>query len=237
MISVSRSRWVNIDSLAGQPLYSLAPAIEEGQALCYINEGGLGKATVIAVPAATDKFIGFAYSYFTRPATLVSVESFTVPAATPFTVTLANTPLNATTSMLVKDSNNVNYTYNAAPTGTQYSVTGSVITVNATQAGLGLTVTYAYNPTVAQVQYLVGDGVAGQSTAAAVTGTIGLIRRGIVYTSNFDPVVDWATNPPLFVGANGNVSATASKPPINGYVYEAPSVDNPFLGLHFSTPI
>jgi len=234
MISVSRSRWVGIDSWAGQPLYSLAPAVEEGMALCGVMEAGLFKSTILAAPGGTDIFQGLAYNYYTAPATLVNVETITVPSGSPYTVTLTNLPIAGTTDLLAKDSTGQVYAFNALHAANQYAVTGSVVTFDASAAGKVVTFTYSYAPTVQQVQYLFGDGVAGHTTAAAVTGTIGLIRRGLVYTSNFDPVVDWATNPAIKVLPNGIIGSSGSGPTIPGYVYEVPSADSPFLGINFS---
>jgi hypothetical protein len=225
---------MGIDSWAGEPIYSLSAKIEEGMALCYIQEGGLGKVFVQPTVAGTDVFMGFAYSYFIAPATLVAVETYTVPSSVAYTVTLNNTPLSPTTDMLVKDSTGSTYVYNASPTGDEFSVSGATLTFPSTAAGAVVTVTYAYNPTVVQVEYLFGDGVAGQTTAAAVTGTIGLIRRGILYTSNFDPVVDWSTNPAMKVINGGLIGTGGSGASIPGYVVEVPSTDSPYLGINFS---
>lgn len=236
MISISRSRWAGIDSWAGQGLYSLAPAVEEGMALCGIMETGLLKSTVLANPGNTDVFMGLAYNYYTSPTQLVAVETFTVPSAPgPYTVLLTNTPIAGTTDLLAKDATNQVYAFNAAHGANQYALTaGNLITFDSSAAGAVVTFTYLYSPTAQQIAALFGDGVAGHTTAAAVTGTIGLIRRGLVYITNFDPVVDWSTNPAMKVIANGLVGTTGSGPTIPGYVYEVPSADSPYLGINFS---
>jgi len=234
MMSVSRSRWLGIDSWAGQPLYSLAPAIEEGMALCAVMENGFSCATILSSPGSSDIFLGFAYNYYTRPTQLIAVETFTVPASPgPYTITLSNTPLNPTTGVLVKDASNNVFPYDSTPDGTDYNISGTTLTFNAADAGKVVTVTYAYSPSAAQIQYAFGDAFANAS-ASAVTGTIGLIRRGLIYTTNFDPVQDYLTNPTLRVQANGMVGVGGSGPLVNGYVYEVPSADNPYLGINFS---
>jgi hypothetical protein len=235
MMSVSRSRWAGIDSWAGQPIYSLAPAIEEGMPLCGIMEAGLLKATILSAPASTDIFQGIAYNYYTSPTQLIAVETITVPAAPgPYTVTLSNTPIAGTTDMLVKDANAQVYAFNGAHGANQYALSAAIATFDSSAAGAVVSFTYAYAPTVQQTQALFGDGVAGHTTAAAVTGTIGLIRRGLVYTTNFDPVVDYSTNPVLKVSANGIIGLAGSGPTIPGYIYEIPSADSPYLGINFS---
>lgn len=237
MISVSRSRWAGIDSWAGQPLYSLAPAIEEGMALCGVMEETLFKATILAAPAATDVFLGLAYNYYTSPSTIINIETITVPAAPgPYTVQLGNLPIAPDTTMLVRDSTGQVYAHNNAHGANQFSDAAGLITLDASAAGKVLTFTYSYSPTMQQAAYLFGDGVAGHTGASAVTGTIGLIRRGLVYTSNFDPMVDWTANPVMKVGANGVITSTGNGPEIPGYIYEVPSSDSPYLGLNFSAP-
>jgi hypothetical protein len=238
MISVSRSRWAGIDSWAGQPLYSLAPnTVEEGMCLCGVMENNQFKATVLTAPAGTDVFLGLAYNYYTTPLTTVAVETVTVPAAPgPYTVALGNTPITPNTEMLVRDSTGQVYAFNAAHGANQFNIAGSLLTFDASAAGKTVTFTYNYSPTAQQIQFLFGDGVAGNTTASAVTGTIGLIRRGLVYTSNYDAVIDWSANPVMKVGPNGIVTSAGAGPTIPGYIYEIPSSDSPYLGINFSAP-
>lgn len=238
MMSVSRSRWLGIDSWAGEPLYSLAPtSIEEGMALCAIMEGGLGKSTVLASVSGTDKFTGIAYNNYTSPTQLVFVETITVPASPgPYTMVTTNTPIAGNNDMLVKDAAGQVYAFNAAHGANQYNIVGSTLTFDSSAAGAVVTLTYNYAPTVQQAQALFGDGLAGHTTPAAITGTIGLIRQGTVYTTNFDPLVDWSTNPAMKVIANGLIGTSGSGPTINGRVVEVPSADSPYLGIYFRAP-
>lgn len=241
MLDHTRSRWAGIDSWAGQPLYSLAPAIEEGMALTAVMENGHQAANVAAAPGGTDVFLGFSFGYYTRPVSLVAVETYTVPAGGG-TIALANSPLNGASGAGLRVYNNTAgsaITYNATAGTGVYQIGGTgnqTLTFNAAQAGASVTVTYAYSPTVIQAQAMVGDGAYfGSAQPSDVTGTIGLIRRGLIYTSNFDPAIDFtAVNAALKVGANGIVSTAGSGPAINGLVYELPTADFPFLGINFS---
>ena len=242
MIDHIRSRWMTLDSWAGQPLYSLAPRVEEGMALCAVMESGHQAATVQASAGANDVFIGFAYSYYTiSPTQLIAVETYTVPTGGG-TVTLVNPPLNGANGAGLRVYNTTAssvISYNGTPGTGVYQIGGTgnqTLTFNAAQAGASVTVTYAYAPTVAQVNAMVGEGTYfGATQPTDVTGTIGLIRRGLVYTNQFDPSIDFtAANAQVRVGANGLLTTAGVGPLINGLVYELPTSDFPFLGVNFS---
>ena len=240
MLDSIQSRWMTLDSWGGCPLYSLSQPVEEGMMLCGgVFENGQQAASVVAAPtAAANPFMGVAFSYYTAPNTLVAVETYTVPAAPgPYTVAINSAALNPTTGISVKDNaNGTLYTYNATAGAGNFQVSGNVLTFNAAQAGRSITVTYAYAPTVSQVQQAVGDGYIGSVKPSDVTGTIGLIRRGIIFTSNFNPGVDYSQpGLTLYVGPNGIIDPTyTTGPVIPGYVYGLPNADFATLGINFS---
>jgi hypothetical protein len=236
MLDNSRSRWLNIDSDAGQPLYSLAPRLEEGMALTGIFENGLFAATITPTPTiAQTPFLGFCFSWYETPTSQILTETYTVPATSPYTVPLGSTPLNPTTGILVKTASGTKVNYNAAGGSGNYTVSGNTLTFDAAQAGQVFTATYGGNITVAQAIQLVGDGYIGTTRPSDVTGTIGLIRQGVIYTSNFNPGVDYSDpSIVLRVGPNGIVDPSyTAGPVIPGYVKELPSAEVPYLGLYF----
>lgn len=205
-------------------------------------------------------FCGVALSYFANTTQAPFVDILTVdPNA--YTVTLSQIP-TAATSILVKNviANPDGYppqiggatvfqydTGTTAPASGHFIVASNVLTFNANMAGQQVIVTYRYNLSAAQAQFLIGTGVVGNTMASDVTGTIGIIQKGIVYTTDFNTANDWGaadlgtapggTNSYISLGANGlfQVSISDGTPtgaPVNATVYEVPSADQPFLGLY-----
>ena len=235
MLNLTKSRF---NETASYDLYNLSGPIEEGMVLCgTFAQDDLFRAFVQTSVAATDVPLGIAYSYFTTPSTAVFVDNFTVPGSSGnYAVALTYIALNVTSSgMLVMDTAGNTYTYNASPTGYQYSYNAAtgVVTFPSTAAGANVFFTYRYNLTVAQAEYLVGDGIAGPTRPSDITATIGIVRRGLVYTSFFNPGYNYATpGTKLYINNNGIIDPTATSNPIlGGYVRDLPTSDTPFLGI------
>ena len=188
MLEMTKTR---IDDSTTYAVYEGSPFIEEGAALAIDPSFYTGEDIAIgimATPAATTSFVGIAYSYFTIPNTDVNVESLTVPATAPYTVTLTNTPTSGTT-LAVKDTAGTSYTSGSAAAAGVYTIAGNTLTFDASAEGLTVDITYRWNITVAQAEFRYGDGVAGRTVPSDVTGTMGVIRRGVVSTSCFNASV------------------------------------------------
>jgi hypothetical protein len=149
------------------------------------------------------------------------IESFVVPATG--IVTLQFTPV--TGQVFVFD-----VTSNAAvpsPTVSGKQVTGLTV-------GDQVNVTYKYALTVVQARALSGDVQPGGYSGAYI-GQIGLIKRGLIYTSEYDASKDWTAATAIKLQAGGQVTdQTGSGVTIPGYVVAAPGSDIPFLGIEFS---
>ncbi len=141
-----------------------------------------------------------------------------------------------------------------APGGTSYTIitTGSpvagtsallnlvngTLTFAAGDAGLVFYTGYRYSPTVAETLTIQGSSIAGGS-ASLITGNTGVIRRGQVFTTEFDSSVDWTVANPVIrvlnglftIGASGAVVPNCSivNVPTTGGVNSGTSV----LGLAF----
>lgn len=231
MLDVSNTRPGTSTEL---PVYSLAGAVEEGVALIHIPEGGLGKVQPSTGGANTNIFAGVALGYYTLPTQGVRVEEITVPSGAPYTVTLKAAPLAPSTGMLVKHNATV-YTYDAAADATgEYAVADKVITFNSADANKKVVVTYRYTLSLQEALALTGDGVPGAVAPAAVTQTIGVIQKGVVYTDKFDTNDDWAAADiaDIKAGANGFFQRGGTGAAVRGYVVHVPSADKPFLGLY-----
>lgn len=233
------------------PLSDVTLPVEEGMALQYVVENGVNKVTRATGAATSNLFAGVAMSYFRSPTQAPAVDVLTVDPTT-YTVTLSQTP-TAAAAILVKNvfiptSGNTSpiggstvYTYDTgavAPASGHYIVSAGLttLTFNANSAGQQVYVVYLYALTAQQAAALVGDGILA-TQASDVTGTIGVIQRGIVYTSNYDPVQDWGATDinNITIAAGGIFTRGGTGAPCpRVLVHTVPTGDQPFLGLMLS---
>lgn len=224
------------------PVSVTSGTIEEGMALISIMENGQSVVLPGAGTANVGRFAGVAWGYFTIPTTAPIVDTGKVDA-TAYTFVLSQVPaaagelqvylgqMNTTTGLIEPVTLLASAT--SAPSASQYVLSGNTLTLNSANAGAYIYAVYRYNLTAQQAASLVGDGIP-PTLPAAVTGTIGVIKRGRVYTNNFDTTVDWTTNPTnITVGANGQFTIGGSGPAVNGFVYSLPNADSAFLGIEF----
>lgn len=196
----------------------------EGQALVR----AVGAPSTGVQPSAagsSEIFAGFAFAGLSAApmAALYAnkVETFLVPFAG--AVTLEFAP--AAGQLFVLD-------VTAGAQDSTVSVTGKVL--SGLVAGNTVTVTYKYALTVIQSRALQGDVQPGGYAGASV-GQIGLVKRGLIYTSEFNAGVNWAAATAIKLAANGQVTdQSGSGATINGYVVSVPGEEVPFLGINFS---
>jgi hypothetical protein len=203
-----------------------AVILAEGQALVRVNTAP-ANGVMPSSGQASDIFVGFAIAGTSAApfpeAYTNKVEEFTVPGSG--IVTLQLTPVAGQVFIFDK-------TTGAPATGT--TVTGK--NISGLTAGDDVVVTYKYAVSVVQLRALQGDVQPGGYVGAYV-GQIGVIKRGIVFTSEFDASKNWAAATSIKLAANGQVTdQSGSGVAIVGYVVAAPSQDQPFLGIEFSAP-
>lgn len=108
--------------------------------------------------------------------------------------------------------------------------------VSGLTAGNEVTITYRYELSYVQSVALQGNVQPG-GYAGAYVGQIGLIKRGTIYTSEYDASVDWNAVSEVKLGANGQVTGDAGTGvAINAVVIAVPTTEVSFLGLEFSAP-
>lgn len=202
-----------------------AVILAEGQAL--VRAAAAQSAGVMpSTGQTTDIFVGFAIAGTSAApfpeAYTNKVEEFTVPASG--IVTLQFPPVAGQVFVFDKTTNT------AVPTPT---VSGSNIT--GLDAGDDVSVVYKYAVTVIQLRALQGDVQPGGYVGAYV-GQIGVIKRGLIYTSEFDASKDWSAAATINLGANGQLTVGGAGKVVNGYVVATPNQDQPFLGIEFSAP-
>jgi hypothetical protein len=234
MLDLSQTRIY--DSVAF-PLNATSDQFEDGTPLVgVLNSSGFRTAALNTTPANTDIFIGAAYEVYTTPTQAPVVQTVTVPSSAPYTVVLNSSPIAGSISIVYANATGTQFTSETTVAGItaagQYNLTGNLLTFDSADAGANVIVTYLYAPTVQQALALVGTGNVGSVYPSNVTNTIGLIQHGIVFTSNFDASVNWFSATSLVV-ANGMFTSGKTGGAINGYVYAAPSVASPFLGVYF----
>jgi len=176
-------------------------------------------------------FMGFAVSEQIGLNSFTSIEALTISSGLTYTTTY--TPSSGTV-FIFDNTDNV-----ALVVTTDYTISGSVISFTGSTAiaGKSVTVFYRYAPTTVQANSIQGNIKPG-GPAAAVWNQVGVIKSGVIYTSEWDTSVNWlATNPALKTGANGRVTIGGSGVAINGVVVAAPNSGGPdgnFLGIEFS---
>lgn len=181
---------------------------------------------------AGEKFVGASLS---QPLTLTNypkVESLT--AAAGGLVTLSKTPIGGT--LRVTNASGTALTAGDPSTQAgQYSISGNVITVHASLIGTLITAAYQFAPNLTEARTLQGDIQPG-GAASLTTGTVGVIRAGTIYTTEYDTAVDWSgTNLDVRVGANGRFTVGGSGAVVpNAQVRKSPSSTDGTLGLYFS---
>jgi hypothetical protein len=200
----------------------------EGMALVR-NNAAQAAGVLPSTGGNTDLFSGFsmagtsaapfAENYFNK------VEVLTV--ATNGSITLSLTPVSGQVSVL------------DTTTGTFYTgtitITGSTLTGNpGFTAGDTVQVTYKYAVTNVQSVALWGNTIPGGYSGAYI-GQIGLLKRGMIYTTQFDASKNWAVATGVTLAANGQLTdQTGSGVVVPAQIIAVPSVTIPYLGLEFS---
>jgi hypothetical protein len=107
--------------------------------------------------------------------------------------------------------------------------------VSGLTAGNTVKVTYKTAMSAVQARALMGDAQPG-GYSGLVVGMVGTLKRGTVYTSEFDASVNWAAVTAIKVGAAGMLTDDGNGPAIEGFVVHVPTADVPFLGVEFTAP-
>lgn len=198
----------------------------EGIALVRVN-GAQADGVQPSTGNGTDLFVGFSVAGTTAApfpeGFFNKVETLIVPASG--AVTLQFAPVTGQTAVF-------NITTNA-PVATP-TVVGKQVTGLAT--GSEVRITYKYVLSVVAARAIYGDvGPGGYS--GAYVGQIGVMRRGVIYTAEYDASVNWAAATAVKLDAGGLVTdQTGSGVAINARIIAVPGDEVPYLGLEFSAP-
>jgi hypothetical protein len=220
---------------------------EEGQALVAVLDATTGEETVqvSAGAAATEVFVGWSIRDNASNSTTSVVEELTIPAATPFTLTLANNNIvsgdgTGSTAQLYATADGTDLTNvdEGAAGNEEIAINPAtgVVTFNTLQAGQALVVQYRYNLTVAEARLKFFQRNINNE-ASTLFSQVGVgMGHGEIFTDQFDATIDWsAAGMDVETGAGGIVTNGGTGAVIDARVISVPNVNNPLLGLAFNT--
>jgi hypothetical protein len=201
----------------------------EGQALVRASGANASGVTLSTGSGTSEVFAGFAVAGLSAAPLSIpyvsAVETYTVPVGG--TVTLQQT--NVAGQISVFDN-----TTGAAVTINGTTITNVNNTVTGLTAGDSVTITYKYAPSVVQARALVGDVQPG-GYAGLTVSQVGVVKRGVIYTTEFDASKNWAAATGIKLAANGQITdQSGTGTAIQGYVVAVPTATVPFLGIEFS---
>lgn len=197
--------------------------------------------TESAGAAASEKFAGISYNTALTPTKYPNVETGTIPATSPYTIQLVKTNLVSGQIRIYADTTgeltNDTAVHPTTPDAGKFSVnyTTGLVYFNAAQLSEDVTIYYQYAPTTLEVNgrfWEAGINV----NSGGVFGQIGVIKPPcIVYTTEYDASVNWATNVTIKTGADGRFEGTGGSGATlaTARVVHVPDTDNTFLGIEF----
>lgn len=207
----------------------------EGQAL--VSDYTAGVFGVKPSTSGAGQFYGVSIAQQLTLLYLPMMESVVTPTISPvpttFTVTLARTPsgnirfYDVTGAVALTPGN-------PAANANEYILTGNVLTLNYAAQGAGktLALSYRYSPTTVEALTVQGDIPPG-GAANLTLGTMGVIRKGRIATTEFDTSVDWSAGGALTVGANGLFTLGGATSVPNAVIVEVPGVSTTTPALVF----
>ena len=176
-----------------------------GSVIPAVGRGLVQVAAGVRLPtgATPEAFTGFSIGVNQNVSDMPVVSSLvsTTPASAALsTITLPSTPL-AGTLRVVAVLDNVEQTAGTPSTGAasnKYSLSGQVLSLDYARAGQTFLITYRTAITAVQSRALQGNEPAG-GVPGSLLGTVGVMRRGVLATYEFDTTVDWANIDPATV--------------------------------------
>lgn len=207
--------------------------VEEGVPMIHVLENGVG---VLAKAAGNsgEMFAGVSQSKHIRPTTGRMVETLKVPASGTYAVSLSRTPTGAAADRGVFNAGGTALTSAAAvDAATKYNLTGKTVTVDSSLAGQDITIQYQYDFTATESALMFGSDLAVLDVIAAKN--IGVIDTGVIYTTCYDPGVNWATTTAVKLGAGIFTGSGGSGTAVTAIVVSVPTAGDAFLGLHLKS--
>lgn len=165
-------------------------------------------------------FMGFSYTESLTPLVKSKVEVVKADVDTG-KFTLIHAPITGQVSFYKEDGTSIS---DAVVSGNEVTATNN--------KGEMIRCQYRYQPTTEEV--MMEDRILVPSMAASdITGSVGVILQGVIYTDMFEASVDFSDPEiKLAVSTNGLVGKqTGDLAEIPGVVVSVPGIDTPFLGI------
>lgn len=213
------------------PVASNVSRLEEGVALVFVREAG--KLVVQAsTGAAGENFAGIAASRHYTPSTAVRSVVTTIPTASPYTVSLASTPVSTEAPGITIDGV---VAAAGVPAAGEYLLSGSELTFEASDAGKEVTITYRYELTKTEADFLFGS----DNIMPDMPGDYQMARyrTGVLWTDQFMTADDWSDDSlPIKLAADGKFTndAAATGTEVIAIVEEIPSVTGGWLAIRLN---
>ncbi len=194
----------------------IAQAFENGNEVGKLSSG------------TADVFLGFSYGQVYTPITKSIVVEAVVPATSPYTVTLPQTPILG--QLMITNGTTEQTLGTPATDPNEYSIVDKVVTFHSGQASATMTFTLRYSPSVMELN--TGDFLQITTMSASdVIGSIGVIKRGVIFTDQFDAGDTFVGGAQVSMGIGGIVVAGNANAIPNAFVSHVPTIENPFLGI------
>lgn len=163
---------------------------------------------------------------------IVVSEAYTIPAASPYTVQLPHTNIEASSYVLKNDAGTPLVENSGSNDYTLTALTG-LITFNAALAGTSFTISYAWALTVDEAM---DRGINPLPQAPAYLGKIPILCGFCkIFTTGFDTSQDYAVGDQLYAKADGLFGKTGGGAVAFGRVTDVPTNIDPYLGVSFNT--
>jgi len=226
-------RWIERDVIPSEvgTIFEGAVAANKYDAANY--RFGVGLST----GASTDVISGIMMSPRKTFNTNIKVEKIVVASssvavvlsklATSVAAFLVSTGAKVATTSSVPSSTNIQ-------TGTDATTGNTTLLFDASMVGSTFFAVYSYAMTTADSAYAFGEQY-GSMQPVDVTGKIGVIHSGIVYSNAIDPTAAWAGSAKVKFIAGGLITdganAATGVVPTNVEIISAPTPDVPFVGI------
>jgi hypothetical protein len=248
MIYFPLSRWDDSDELEVIPGTA---DLQEGMYLTKkMDTSDLKMKVFSPLGEAGEQFAGISIAQRRSDTTETVVEQIVFPAlaegATTVSASISAAPINPLTDVIVRsqggalsmvlgDADTADVT---AGTAGNFNTSGNVITAFSDWAGLTAYVTYRKSILLDTYYRQFGDPYQGL-LAQDITNTIGVMTRGVVFSSYYYTGDNWESYTGasvLKIAAGGllTIAEGAEGATVMGAVEQAPTIDVPWLGVRFS---
>jgi len=217
--------------------------VTEGAALVRSSTSTAQGVTLSTGSGTSELFAGFAVAGLSAAPTVptygVAVETYTA------TATSLNTALPGVSGQLVILNNGPVANPLAVPAALTIDGTLISATFNATNVtiagttgltvGNSYTIVYKYLLSISQARAIQGDVQPGGYAGTAVN-QIGVVKRGTIYTSEFDASKNWNVATAIKLNAAGQITDQTGTGTtlVGAYVIAVPTSTVPYLGIEFS---